>query len=79
MIRSNYLCLFLIKWGVTPLPDNLPSDNYYYALQIQTGFGKECGTTSKIGFVLSGEENDSGVRRLTDEKRRVNILKILFE
>lgn len=27
------------KWGVTPLPDNLPTDGYYYALQVQTGVG----------------------------------------
>jgi len=58
---------------VTPLPDNLPTDNFYYVLQVQTGFGKECGTTSKIGLVLAGEKADSGVRRLSDEKRKVKI------
>jgi hypothetical protein len=40
-------------------------------IQVQTGVGKECGTTSKIGFVLAGENSDSGVRKLTDDKRRV--------
>ncbi len=67
----------LIKWGVTPLPDNLPTDNFYYVLQVQTGFGKECGTTSKIGLVLAGEKADSGVRRLSDEKRKV-IIRLFF-
>jgi len=63
----------LIKWGVTPLSDNLPTDNFYYVVQVQTGFGKECGTTSKVGMVLAGEQADSGVRKLTDDKRKVII------
>jgi len=57
---------------VTPLPDNLPTDSYYYCIQVQTGFGKECGTTSKVGMVLAGEDADSGVRKLQDDKRRVS-------
>jgi len=60
----------IIKWGATPLSDNLPTDNYYYLISVQTGFGRDCGTKSKIGFVLSGENADSGVRKLTDDKRK---------
>lgn len=62
----------LVRWGATPLVDNLPSDSYYYLISVQTGVGKDTGTTSKVGFVLSGEMADSGVRRLADEKRRVS-------
>jgi hypothetical protein len=40
-------------------------------ISVQTGVGKDCGTNSKIGFVLSGELADSGVRNMTDNKRRV--------
>ena len=61
----------LVKWGATPLVDNLPNDSYYYLISVQTGVGKDTGTTSKIGFVLSGESADSGVRKLSDDKRRV--------
>ena len=61
----------LVKWGATPLVDNLPNDSYYYLMSVQTGVGKDTGTTSKIGFVLSGESADSGVRKLSDDKRRV--------
>lgn len=61
----------LVKWGATPLADNLPTDTYYYLVSVQTGFGKDTGTTSKVGFVLSGDIYDSGVRRLSDDKRKV--------
>ena len=40
-------------------------------ISVQTGVGKDCGTSSKVGFVLSGELADSGVRNMTDNKRRV--------
>ena len=48
----------------------MPTDNYYYLISVQTGFGKDCGTTSKVGFVLSGELADSGVRGLCDLRRK---------
>lgn len=62
----------LVRWGATPLSDNLPSDMYYYLISVQTGVGKDTGTTSKVGFVLSGENADSGVRKLSDDKRKVD-------
>jgi polycystin 1L2 len=61
----------LLKWGATPLEDNLPIDKYYYLISVQTGFGRDCGTKSNVGFVLSGEWADSGVRKLSDDKRNV--------
>jgi len=60
----------ILKWGATPLCDNLPTDSYFYLISVQTGFGRDCGTRSKINFVLSGEDSDSGVRKLTDDKRK---------
>ena len=59
----------LVKWGATPLEDNLPIDTYYYVISVQTGFGNDTGTNSRVGFVLSGEWADSGVRKLSDGKR----------
>lgn len=44
---------------------------FYYLISVQTGFGRDTSTTSKVGFVLSGEFADSGVRKLTDDKRKV--------
>ncbi|ESP04060.1 hypothetical protein LOTGIDRAFT_73820, partial [Lottia gigantea] len=60
----------LLKWGALPLSDNLPTDNYHYQMTIQTGMRKNAGTESKISFILSGDDADTGVRRLWDEKRK---------
>lgn len=59
------------QWGATPLEDNLPTDNYHYQVTVQTGMKKKSGTSSKISFVMSGETNDSGARRLYDGHRKV--------
>ncbi|XP_063443914.1 polycystin-1-like protein 2 [Mytilus trossulus] len=61
----------LLKWGATPLEDNLPTDNYHYQVTVQTGMKKKSGTSSKISFVMSGETNDSGARRLYDGHRKI--------
>ena len=57
-----------------PLVDNLPIDTYHYLITVHTGFGKESATTSNIGFVISGESADSGMRKLTDGKIRVSYI-----
>jgi hypothetical protein len=44
---------------------------FHYLISVQTGFGRDTSTTSKVGFVLSGEFADSGVRKLSDDKRKV--------
>ncbi|XP_052262941.1 uncharacterized protein LOC127866462 [Dreissena polymorpha] len=59
----------LIKWGATPLEDNLPTDNYHYQLSVYTGMKKDAATKSNVSFIISGEERDTGVRRLFDGKR----------
>jgi polycystin 1L2 len=62
----------LIRWGATPLEDNVPADNYYYLISVQTGIGRDTCTTSRVGFVLAGERADSGIRKLGDSKRKVS-------
>ena len=54
------------------MEDNLSSDKYHYQMTVYTGTKKQAGTTSKISFILSGDECDTGVRRLFDGKRKVN-------
>ncbi|ELT87232.1 hypothetical protein CAPTEDRAFT_84236, partial [Capitella teleta] len=60
----------LIKWGAAPLEDNLPTDTYHYQVSVYTKVKKKAGTKSKISFILSGDESDTGVRRLYDGKRK---------
>ncbi|KAK3592414.1 hypothetical protein CHS0354_004039, partial [Potamilus streckersoni] len=57
-------------WGASLLEDNLPTDNYHYQVTVQTGVRKNAGTESNISFIISGEQMDTGVRRLFDGKRK---------
>jgi hypothetical protein len=52
---------------------------FHYLISVQTGFGRDTSTTSKVGFVLSGEFADSGVRKLSDDKRKVNFLYFIIK
>ena len=61
------------QWGAAPLEDNLPTDTYHYQVTVNTGLKKNSGTQSRIQFILSGDEGDTGVRRLFDGKRRVGV------
>ncbi|CAF3507643.1 unnamed protein product [Rotaria sordida] len=58
------------KLGVTPLPDNLISDKYYYQIIVFTGFRKDAGTNSKVHFVISGDD-ETGVRTFEDPHRKI--------
>ncbi|XP_033743898.1 polycystic kidney disease protein 1-like 2 [Pecten maximus] len=60
--------LDVVKWGVAPLSDNVVSDPYYYQISVFTGMRRGAGTKSKISFVLAGDNEDTGVRNLADEK-----------
>lgn len=40
-------------------------------MTVQTGVRKNASTTSKVSFIVSGENGDSGVRRLYDGHRKV--------
>ncbi|XP_065660222.1 uncharacterized protein LOC136084058 isoform X4 [Hydra vulgaris] len=57
------------KVGVCPLLDNLPGDNYLYQIIVNTGNRRNAGTKSNIFFTVTGENNDSGIRRLKDSER----------
>ncbi|XP_047143853.2 uncharacterized protein LOC100207051 isoform X2 [Hydra vulgaris] len=57
------------KVGVCPLLDNLPEDNYLYQIIVNTGNRRNAGTKSNIFFTVTGENNDSGIRRLKDSER----------
>ncbi|KAK3091662.1 hypothetical protein FSP39_021645 [Pinctada imbricata] len=56
------------KWGVAPLSDNIITDTYYYQITVCTGFRRAAGTKSNIFFILAGNDGDTGVRQLIDEK-----------
>jgi hypothetical protein len=60
-----------LQWGAAPLEDNLPTDCYHYQMSVYTKVKKKAGTKSKISLILSGDEGDTGVRRLYDGKRKV--------
>ena len=72
-MTSNHLKFPFIsfQWGVSPLVDNNPSDTYFYQVTVQTGMGPGCGTRSKVSIILTGEDGESGVRLLDDDKRKV--------
>ncbi|KAK3095491.1 hypothetical protein FSP39_015311 [Pinctada imbricata] len=61
----------VIMAGSTPLPDNDPRDKYLYELTIFTGSRKNAGTTAKISFILTGDQQETPPRYLADEKRPV--------
>ncbi|XP_066292394.1 polycystin family receptor for egg jelly-like isoform X1 [Branchiostoma lanceolatum] len=61
----------IIKWGTLPLVDNAKNDRYFYKLDIYTGMRPGAGTKSRVNFILSGEEGDSGVRIVDDGKREL--------
>ncbi|CAF0876239.1 unnamed protein product, partial [Brachionus calyciflorus] len=59
------------KLGLNLLPDNNPYHDYCYELMVFTGSRKEAATDSKVRFILSGEDMDSGVRCLSDPRRKI--------
>lgn len=61
----------LIKLGSTPLPDNHPGARYLYEILVYTGDNDEAATDSKVSFIISGEDDETGVRTLTDPFRPV--------
>jgi hypothetical protein len=55
--------------GIHLLPDNLPTHSYCYEIVVFTGGRKEAATDSKVRFILSGDNIDTGVRVMVDMKR----------
>jgi polycystin 1L2 len=56
--------------GLALLPDNNHRHTHFYELIVFTGSRANSSTDSKVRFILSGDSNDSGVRRMHDPDRR---------
>ena len=61
----------LEKLGVIPLADNQGGDHYFYQILIFTGQRINAGTESKVYLILSGDRNQTTVRRLEDPHRKL--------
>ncbi|CAF3982665.1 unnamed protein product [Rotaria sordida] len=59
------------KLGVTPLSDNIRSDQYFYEILVFTGRRSNAGTKSKIQFILSGTNDETNVRTFSDAYRKI--------
>ncbi|KAK3090781.1 hypothetical protein FSP39_014585 [Pinctada imbricata] len=57
-------------WSTYFLCDSDATDEYFYMVSVHTGLRKGAGTQSRVNFVLSGEDDDSGVRILSDGVRK---------
>ena len=51
------------------MKDNLPEDHYFYEVVVQTGPMLSHGTESKVQFILTGEDNATQVRTLSDPSK----------
>ena len=60
-----------LKAGTTALLDNDPRHQYLYGIVVWTGQRKGAGTTAKVRFILTGEEEETDTRILWDDKRKV--------
>ncbi|XP_052243454.1 polycystic kidney disease protein 1-like 2 [Dreissena polymorpha] len=58
-----------LKWGITALRDNRLTDSSYYLIRVLTGMREGAGTRSRIAFVLTGQNGDTGSRELFDGVR----------
>ncbi|XP_055877063.1 polycystin family receptor for egg jelly-like [Biomphalaria glabrata] len=56
----------MLQWGVFPLVDNYCHDTYFYLITVHTGLRRSAGTKSNVYFCLSGQDNESGIRKLSD-------------
>jgi len=68
-------CVGCIQWTVQPLVDNYEEDEYQYLIHVHTGFKMGSGTKSNVFFRLNGTEGETGVRKMADGVREVNISK----
>ncbi|CAF3980133.1 unnamed protein product [Rotaria sp. Silwood2] len=59
------------KLGVTPLSDNIKSDQYFYEILVFTGRRVNAGTKSKVRFILSGANDETNVRTFSDSHRKI--------
>ncbi|XP_071043251.1 location of vulva defective 1-like [Parasteatoda tepidariorum] len=61
----------LEKLGATPLSDNEVGDKYIYEILVYTGNQRNSGTKSNVFFLVSGDDDETSVRHLSDDKRPV--------
>jgi hypothetical protein len=59
------------KLKIIPLIDNDKSDQYFYEILIFTGQRINAGTKSKVHFVLSGDQDETQIRRLDNSSRNI--------
>ena len=52
------------------MKDNLPEDHYFYEIIVQTGPMLSHGTESKVQFIVTGEENETQIRTLSDPTKK---------
>ena len=50
--------------------DNVPQDHYIYEILVQTGPMLSHGTESKVQFILTGEEDETQIRTLSDPSKQ---------
>ncbi len=61
----------LEKLGVTALDDNYGADEYCYEIIVFTGHRRDAGTTSKVQFIIAGDEDETKVRTFSDRHRKI--------
>ncbi|XP_038068153.1 uncharacterized protein LOC119737688 [Patiria miniata] len=61
----------IIMQGLAPMADNKPKHKYLYEIAVMTGQWKGSGTSSKVHFILSGEDDETEVRTFEDDKRPI--------
>ena len=69
MRNSTYSHLFSLQLVVPVLADNHPDDKYLYEVVVETGPMLSHATTSKVNFVLTGDEEETDVRLFNDPDR----------
>ena len=62
------------QWAIHFLVDSDSTDQYFYMITVHTGLRRGAGTKSVVNFVLAGDEDDSGVRILSDGMKEVHDL-----
>ncbi|CAF4282463.1 unnamed protein product, partial [Adineta steineri] len=61
----------LEKLGVTPLPDNHQSDQYFYQIIVFTGHRQNAETNSNVHFIIYGDNDETHIRTLADSQRKI--------
>ena len=71
----HHVVLFIhipLQWRVIPLADNGPHDRFTYLVTVFTGTTSRAGTKSNVFFKLSGEYENTEVRKLEGNTEKVS-------